>query len=162
MAPALPAAPANLAATAGDTQVALSWNVGSGASACNVKRSVTSGGPYALVASTTGTNYTDTAVTNGTTYYYVVSAANITGESAASNEVTATPFASPIILTIVSATNGQFTLQFQAVNGRTYVVQTSTDLATWSPIYTNQAIGSPFLFTDTNAVDQARFYRVKQ
>jgi fibronectin type 3 domain-containing protein len=140
----------------------LSWTARSGAARYNVKRSLTPGGPYALLASTTGTNYTDTAVTNGTTYYYVVSAANIAGESAPSSEVAATPFASPIILTVISATNGQFTLQFQAVNGRTYIVQTSADLATWTPIYSNQASSSVFLYTDTNAVDQARFYRVKQ
>jgi fibronectin type 3 domain-containing protein len=162
IAPALPGTPANLAATAGDTQVGLRWNPSSGASLYSVKRSVTTGGPYALVASTTGTNCTDTAVTNGTAYYYIVSAANVSGESAASSEVGATPFAAPIILTVVTTTNNQFTLQFQAVNGRTYIVQTSTDLAGWTPIYTNQAGGSVFLFTDTNTVDQERFYRVKQ
>jgi len=161
IAPALPAIPGSLAATAGDTQVGLTWTTSSGASEYNVKRSLTSG-PYALLATTAATNYTDTAVTNGTTYYYIVSAANISGESPASSQVAATPFASPIVLTVISATNNQFTLQFQAVNGRTYTVLTSTDLAGWTPIYSNQASGSVFLFTDTNAVDQSRFYRVKQ
>jgi fibronectin type 3 domain-containing protein len=162
IAPAPPGTPANLAATAGDTQVALSWNASSGAARYNVKRSLTSGGPYALLGSTTGTNYIDSAVTNGMTYYYVVSAANIAGESGASSEVSATPFASPIILTIVSATNNQFTFQFQAVNGRTYVVLSSADLANWTPIYTNQASSGVFMFTDTNATGVATFYRVKQ
>ncbi len=46
------------------------------------KRATTSGGPYTQVANTSATNDTDAALTNGTTYYYVVSAVNSAGESA--------------------------------------------------------------------------------
>jgi hypothetical protein len=38
--------PTNLNATAGNTQVTLSWTASAGASGYNVKRSDTSGGPY--------------------------------------------------------------------------------------------------------------------
>jgi hypothetical protein len=48
-------------------------------------------GPYTTIASVTATTYTDTNVTNGTTYYYVVSAVNSAGESGDSNEASATP-----------------------------------------------------------------------
>ena len=39
----------------------------------------------------TTTNYTDSTVTNGTTYFYFVKAVNASGSSTASNEVSATP-----------------------------------------------------------------------
>ena len=58
----------------------------------NVKRSTANGGPFsATLASPAVTNYIDTAVTNGTTYYYVVSAVNASGESANSAQASATP-----------------------------------------------------------------------
>src|SRR6266567_6528418 len=89
-----PASPANLTATAGNAQVALSWSASSGATSYNVKRSTTSGGPYTTISSPTTTSYTNTGLTNGTTYYYVVSAVNTAGESANSSQVSATPQAS--------------------------------------------------------------------
>jgi len=87
-----PLAPTNLAATAGDSQVFLTWDPSSGAQSYNVKRSTTSGGPYTEIATgITDTQYTDTDLANGTTYYYVVSATNQIGESGNSNEASATP-----------------------------------------------------------------------
>ena len=86
-----PAVPTNLAATPGDTQVSLTWSASSGATSYNVKRSGTSGGPYTQIAASTSTSYTDTALTNGTTYYYVVSAVNSAGASANSAQVVAVP-----------------------------------------------------------------------
>ncbi|XID92814.1 cellulase family glycosylhydrolase [Paenibacillaceae bacterium WGS1546] len=91
-APTVPAAPTGLTATAGDGQATLSWNASSGATGYNVKRATTSGGPYPTVATgVPGTSYTDAGLTNGTTYYYVVSAANAAGESANSAQASATP-----------------------------------------------------------------------
>jgi cellulose 1,4-beta-cellobiosidase len=69
----------------------LSWNASTGATNYNVKRSTTSGGGYVTIASPATMNYTDTAVTNGTTYYYAVSAVNSQGESTNSSWVSATP-----------------------------------------------------------------------
>src|SRR5271156_5341466 len=90
-----PATPTGLQATGGNAQVSLSWNASTGAASYNLKRATTNGGPYnTAVASPTATNYTDTTVTNGTTYYYVVSAANTAGQSANSAQASATP-ASP-------------------------------------------------------------------
>ena len=87
----VPPPPTNVTATAGNGQVGLSWSASSGATSYNVKRSTTSGGPYTTIASPTTTSYTDTGVTNGTTYYYVVSAVNTAGQSANSSQVSATP-----------------------------------------------------------------------
>jgi hypothetical protein len=57
-----------------------------------VKRSTTTGGPYVTVADgVTDLTYTDTGLTNGVTYYYVVCGANADGSGPASVEVAVTP-----------------------------------------------------------------------
>ncbi|CAN5493680.1 hypothetical protein BH11ARM1_BH11ARM1_11440 [soil metagenome] len=89
--PTIPSAPTGLTATAGNAQVGLVWTASSGATSYNVKRSTTSSGPYTTVTSTAANSYTNTGLTNGTTYYYVVSAVNTAGESANSSEASATP-----------------------------------------------------------------------
>ncbi len=87
-----PTVSTTLTATAGDAKVDLSWGAVSGATGYKVLRSTTSGGPYTQIATgVTATTYTDSTVTNGTTYYYVVTALNVAGESAYFNEASATP-----------------------------------------------------------------------
>jgi hypothetical protein len=83
--------PTGLMATSATNQVALNWTASSGAAHYNVKRATASGGPYATISSPSATSYTDTALTGGTTYYYVVSAVNSAGESANSSQVSGTP-----------------------------------------------------------------------
>ncbi len=97
---ALPSAPASFTATAGNAQVALSWSASSGATSYTVLRSTTSGSGYAQVsAGITGTTYTDTGLTNGTAYYYVVRAVNSAGASGNSTQASGTPNApSPLTL----------------------------------------------------------------
>jgi cellulose 1,4-beta-cellobiosidase len=84
-----------LTATAGNAQVALAWNASAGATSYNVLRGTASGGPYGTTVATgvTTTNRTDTTVTNGTTYFYVVQAVNASGTSGNSSQVSATPTA---------------------------------------------------------------------
>ena len=89
----IPATPTGLAATAGNAQVILTWTGSSGATSYNLKRSTTNGSGYTTVSSPTAPAYTDTGLTNGTAYYYVVSAVNSAGESGNSSQVTATPVA---------------------------------------------------------------------
>jgi autotransporter-associated beta strand protein len=85
--------PAGLTATAGNAQVSLSWSAVAGATSYRVKRATVAGGPYTLIASPTTTALILTGLTNGTTYYYVVSSANAAGASADSAQVSATPVA---------------------------------------------------------------------
>ena len=95
-----PPAPTGLTATAGSSQVSLSWTASSGATSYNVKRGNTPGGPYPTVISVTAASYVDTGLTNGMTYYYVVSALNATGESGNSAEVSAMPVASVVLASL--------------------------------------------------------------
>jgi hypothetical protein len=96
-----PPAPAGLTANVVDSQVALTWPVTSGATSYNVKRSTTNGSGYAQIVNTTGTNLTDSGLTNGTTYYYVVSAVSGAGaEGPNSNQASATPVNGPADVTI--------------------------------------------------------------
>ena len=78
--------PTILAAVQGSHTISLTWSPSPAAQSYNVKRSTTSGGSYATVGSPTSASYTDSTVTNGTTYYYVVSAVNAGGESANSSQ----------------------------------------------------------------------------
>jgi len=125
---AVPAAPTSLTATPGNAQVSLTWTASAGATSYNVKRSTTSGSE-ATISSPTGTSYTDSTVTNGTKYYYVVTAVNTAGESANSTEVSATPNLVPAAPTGLAATpgNAQVALTWNASTGATsYNVKRST------------------------------------
>ena len=84
------AAPSGLTAKSGSGQVALSWSAAAGVATYNVKRSGTSGGPYARLASTSATSYTDEGLAGATTFYYVVSSTVSSTESGNSVEVSAT------------------------------------------------------------------------
>jgi len=108
-----PAAPTTLIATSGNAQVALTWIASDPlATSYTVLRGAQSGGPY-VVADTINLNSPPTlgqvmndmdaglgvqnsdgtfGLENGTTYYYVVTAAGVGGSSGNSNEANATPF----------------------------------------------------------------------
>jgi hypothetical protein len=89
--PPPPPTPTGLVAAGGTGRVNLSWNPVASAS-YNVKRSTQNGGPYSTIATLLSTPaYEDSAVTAGTTYYYVVSASNAGGESPNSAQASATP-----------------------------------------------------------------------
>lgn len=117
--PQPPAVPTGLTATAGNQQIALTWNASSGATSYNIGRATTTGGPYTTVSSPATAGYSDSSVTNGTTYYYVVSATNSAGTSANSSQVSATPQAPPPVPTGLTATPGnqQVSLSWAASTG---------------------------------------------
>jgi cellulose 1,4-beta-cellobiosidase len=89
-----PSVPTIETATPGNGQVTLSWTASTGgAVSYAVSRGTVGGGAYSGIANPTGTTYADLTASNGTTYYYVVSASNGTCSSANSTEVSATPIA---------------------------------------------------------------------
>jgi subtilisin family serine protease len=169
----VPAAPTGLSSAAGNAQVSLAWNASGGATAYNVKRSSVSGGETTVAAGLTTTGYTDNGVANGTTYFYVVSAASAAGESANSSEVSATPTApvtvAPAAPGSVKATTGpgvrkisvawaassgaaSYTVLRGTTSGGPYAVVGS---ALTSPSFTSSGLSSKqryfFVVTATNA-----------
>lgn len=86
-----PPTPTGLMAAASSGQVALNWTASAGATSYKVGRATATGGPYTNIASPATNSYTDTGVTNGTTYFYVVAAFNANGTSSNSSEVSASP-----------------------------------------------------------------------
>ena len=88
-----PTVPVGVAAVPGDGQITVSWLPFPDATGYNLRRSLLPGGPYTnAVIPVVGTSYADTGLTNGTPYYYVVTATlPDTTETDASAEVSATP-----------------------------------------------------------------------
>jgi fibronectin type 3 domain-containing protein len=95
-----PSAPRNLLAVPGDSSVDLSWNpplTDGNSSILNYRiyRGPSSGGEVFLIEIGNVTNYADSGLVNGQTYYYKVSAVNGIGEGPLSNEASAIPRTSP-------------------------------------------------------------------
>lgn len=93
-----PAVPTGLVATAGDRQISLNWDNSGASDFANFKvyRAPSLAGSYVLIVTRTVSDYINTGLTNGTPYYYKVSAVDSSGnESAQSSAVTATPVGVP-------------------------------------------------------------------
>jgi mono/diheme cytochrome c family protein len=170
-APTAPAAPTGVTATGGTKQVTLSWPAVTGATSYNLYWSKTSG-----VTTANGTKIggvtspaVHTGLTDSTSYFYVVTAVNGAGESAASVQVAATtlgaapPPVVPAAPTGVSATGGanQATLSWAAVSGAaSYNVYWSTAPGVTTSTGTRIAgVTSPFVHTGLTA-GTAYFYVV--
>ncbi len=126
-----PVVVSGLSAVAGDATVDLVWNTSIGASTYKVVRGADT------VAVVTSTTFHDASVVNGTSYSYVVVAANAAGNAAASAPVTVVPRAPepPVAPTglVGSAGNGVVDLLWNAVDGATsYNVQRSLDGTTFA------------------------------
>ena len=131
--------PSGLTAAAGVGQVVISWAAAVGATNYNLKRALTSGGPYTNIATMAATTYTNTGLANGTTYYYVVSALRPSGESDNSAEVSATP--SSVVLSVSLPEAGNQVLLSWPAWASIHTVYAATNLAPpilWLPL-TNAA-----------------------
>jgi endoglucanase len=162
--PTAPAAPAGLAAAAGDAKVTLSWSSVSNANSYTVKRGTAAAGPFtAVAAGLTAPAYTDTAVVNGSTYYYVVSASNAVGESPNSTTVSAKPVDGALLPGALSLTaaadTSKITLGWTAsANAAAYDVKRGTAAA--GP-FTALATGlTATAYTDTTAAAGTTYYYV--
>ncbi len=101
-----PSAPTGLTAAVGNGTVTLSWQAAGGATSYTVSRGTTTGGPYTKVGKVTSpapTTFTDKGLTNGRTYYYVVTGTNSAGTSPNSAQVSATPIAPPTFTSSATA-----------------------------------------------------------
>ena len=145
--PVAPSAPTLNVPTAGNGTVGLSWsapasNGGATITDYAIYRSTASGAetPYATTGSGTTLTYTDTGVTNGTTYFYRVAAINSAGTGTLSNEHSATPAAppptpdftievSPASRSITRGSSTTFTVTVTGANGFTGVVNLSSTMS---------------------------------
>jgi beta-galactosidase len=107
-APVSTAAPAGLTAQRDDGQVILNWNFVAGATSYNIKRALTGAGPFTVITNVSTTGCTDAGVTNGMTYYYVVSAVNDSLESSNSAPVSATPVSMGLVVGTTVGTAGSW------------------------------------------------------
>ncbi|MBP1727926.1 MAG: Fibronectin, type domain protein [Deltaproteobacteria bacterium] len=176
-APAAPAAPTGVSAAGGASQATISWPAVSGATSYNIYWSSTPG-----VTMTNGTKvaaatspYVKTALSAGTTYYFIVTAANSVGESAASSQVTATTSAPPLSVptapTGVTAAGGanQVSISWAAVAGATSyniywstaagVTTSGTKITTTSSPYMQNGLAAAttyyYIVTAVNAAGQS-------
>ncbi len=100
-----PTAPTGLTAKVGNDAVVLSWNATGGATSYTVKRGSVKSGPFTTVSTVAGakTTFTNTGLTDGSTYYYVVTGSNSAGSSPNSAVVSATPLVPPTFTSSASA-----------------------------------------------------------
>jgi len=111
-----PGVPAGPTANPGDTEVTVSWNPVSGASSYNIYWDTTSGtGTGGTKITGVTSPYVHTGLTNGTTYYYVVTAVTSGVESAPSSEASAVPGAPSGLA--ASPGDAQVTLSWNAFPG---------------------------------------------
>jgi fibronectin type 3 domain-containing protein len=157
-----PATPSGVKTSVGNGRIGLTWNATSGATSYHVKRSTKSGGPYTTIASPTFSGYTNVRLSNGTTYYYVISAVDSAGESGNSAQIAAKPTnvakpSAPGGLT-AAAGNGQVGLTWAAPSGTTsYHLKRST---TSGGPYTQIAATTYAGYTDVGRTNGTNYYYV--
>ncbi len=167
----VPSAPRDLAATAGNGQVTLTWtapssNGGSAIIGYKVYRGTTAGNEVLLTTLGNVLTFTDTGLTNGQKYYYKVSAVSSVGEGPRSNEASATPVppatvpSAPQGLT-ASPGDGQVVLAWSAPssNGGSaitgYKIYRGTTAGGETLLTT---VGSVLTFTDTGLTNGVTYY----
>jgi hypothetical protein len=110
-----PVTPSDVVATPGIGTVTLTFGLSPNATSFNVYWSTTQGAGLAgTKISHVPMPFVHSALTNGVTYYYVVTAVGPTGESLPSDEVSATPYAAPYIAAVVLTVEGGVASPFRA------------------------------------------------
>jgi hypothetical protein len=158
----LPVAPTGLVATSSISQVKLNWSAVPGVTSYKIKRANLSGGTYATVASgVTATNYLDTTVTNGSTFFYVATAVNAYGESLISNEASAAvPY--PKLSAGIAASNVMLSWSNSA---SALMLRSTTSLVppvAWLPVTNAAALQNGVWQVLWSPADAVRFFRLSQ
>lgn len=108
-------APSPFTGTNGDARVVLNWSASLNANGYNLKRSLTTGGPYTLIASNlTALAFTNSGLLNGTNYFYVATATNSISESGNSVQVSARPTSAAVTALALSSGSGQIQVTWPA------------------------------------------------
>ena len=154
-----PGAP-SVTAIPGNTANTLTWAAVPDAIGYTVESGTVSGGPYNILGTTAGTTYTDTGLSNGVTYYYVLSSSNANGVSGFSTEAGATPTASVPVAPTLAAVGGfqKVALTWTPAAGATsYTLLTGTQ--TGGPYSTLIAV-SGTTYTETGLPSDNAYYYV--
>jgi hypothetical protein len=117
------------------------------------------GGVYTNVISVaSSTNVTISGLVEGVTYYFAATAVNMSGEESPYSNQTADALPSAVsALAPLPKSAGCFSFNVTGGAGYQYIVQSSTNLTTWTSVTTNIA---PFSFTDNNSPNLPKcFYR---
>jgi fibronectin type 3 domain-containing protein len=151
--------------------VTLNWSASANAAGYNIRRSITSGSGFSLIATNLAmTSYIDTSATNWTTYYYVATAVGAGSESAYSPQASAMPQSPPFTLSetalssSITMSGTTATVYFNnPVTGHTYQLQYSDTLQTGSwqnygPAQSGSA-GTLLFPAPLDTTQPRRFYR---
>jgi alpha-galactosidase len=155
--PQMPHAPTGLTVTTGNS-ITLTWNTAVAALNYNIKRSTTNGGPYTTLTNSPVSTFSDSSVTLGTTYFYVVSAVSSFGESSNSAQVSATPcnLPSPPATATATVSNSKIGLNWSASPGATSYTVARFTVSTPPVTLTNGLAATSF--TDTNVTPGVIYY----
>ena len=169
-----PVAPDNFAASPGNQQIILSWDIVTGATSYRLYRATSASASATRTrittspATLTANSYTDSSLTNGTAYTYTVRAVNGAVESVDSSVQTATPIdppSAPANFTATAVEQG-VTLSWSAVTGATayriYRATSSSASATRARITTSPATLTAITYIDRSVTaDTAYTYSVR-
>ena len=156
-------APGGLVASTNGQSVVLDWNDTANATSYSVYRSTTASGPYgtAIATGVATSAYTDTTVSTGTTYYYVVTASDASTESANSTEAS--------IAVLIPAPTGLTRTQSDATINLDWDDSTSPIFASYS-VYRSTTSGGPYTsiatglttsaYADTGLTNGTKYYYV--
>lgn len=157
-----PSAPTLSTATAGNAQVALTWTTVSGATGYKIKYGTSTGTYTTTVDVAAVTSYSVTGLGNGTLYYFAVVAYNGSGDSANSNELSATPQSgstpnAPVFNSLVG-TSTQLTASWSTVpNATGYKVKYGTVTGTYT---TTLTVGNVTTYNITALTNGTRYFVV--